>query len=136
MAAETTEAAPSTRERSRWLEGGLALASLGTAVAYVALRGASVLFYDALGVTPEELGLGEVELLARSVGLLVIVFAVSATVAALVAWVVVLLATLGVWDSVVAPLLNQLYRAPAWYQGIVLAAGAVAFGVGLWRQSR
>jgi hypothetical protein len=47
------------------------LASLGLAVAYVALRFAYTRFYDTLGVAPEDLGLGKIDLLVRSVGLVV-----------------------------------------------------------------
>jgi hypothetical protein len=45
------------------------LASVGVAAAYVALRFAYTRFYDTLGVAPEDLGLGKVDLLVRSAGL-------------------------------------------------------------------
>jgi hypothetical protein len=48
------------------------LASVGVAVAYVALRLAYTRFYDTLGVAPEDLGLGKVDLLVRSAGLVVL----------------------------------------------------------------
>ncbi len=127
------EPAPAARDRFGWIERVIALASLGTAVAYVAVRTASILFYGGLGVTPEDLGLGELDLLARSVGLLVIAFAVSAAVASVVAWLAVGAAMIRIWDSVIQPLIDELYGAPGWFQGIVIAGGIVALGVGIWR---
>ena len=68
------------------------LASVGVAVAYVAVRLAYTSFYNTLGVAPEDLGLGKVDLLVRSAGLLalfalagVLLLEVAAFVAMLVA---------------------------------------------------
>jgi hypothetical protein len=55
------------------------LTSVGVAVAYVALRLAYTRFYDTLGVAPEDLGLGKVDLLVRSAGL-VVLFALTGVV--------------------------------------------------------
>jgi hypothetical protein len=62
---------PSARERFSRIERGIALTSLGAVVAYVALRLASVLFYDCIAATPPgRAGAEGFDLLAGLVGLL------------------------------------------------------------------
>lgn len=65
---DRTSGSPTTR-----VQLAISLASVGTAVCYVIVRFLCTRFYDQLGVTPEEAGLGQTELLAASVGLLVVV---------------------------------------------------------------
>jgi hypothetical protein len=110
------------------------LTSLGAVVAYVALRLASVLFYDGIGATPEELGLGEFDLLARSVGLLVIIFLLAGIAAELVVLPVVALSLARIWSSATTPLSEMLYRAPKRFGWAVIAVAAGALVVGIWRQ--
>lgn len=69
------------------------LASVGVAVAYVALRLAYTRFYDALGVAPEDLGLGKVDLLARSAGLVVAVALAGVFLLEVAAFVAIPIAT-------------------------------------------
>lgn len=87
MGSEPTPASTADRA-SRWsnrLELVVGLTSLLVAVAYVALRFAYTRFYDALGVAPEEVGLGQVDLLVRSVGLAVVFVVMGALALELVA---------------------------------------------------
>jgi hypothetical protein len=125
---------PSARERFGWVERGIALTSLSALVAYVALRLASVLFYDGLGATPEDLGLGQFDLLVRSVGLLVIIFVLAGLVAELVVLPVVALSLARIWSSTANPLSEMLYRAPKWFGWAVITAAVGAAVVGVWRQ--
>jgi hypothetical protein len=120
-----------TRDSFGWIQGALALGSLGAACAYAVLRSASILFYDGLGVTPEDVGLGQANLLVRSAGLLVIVLAFAAAVAVVVAYIVVIWAALRTWDLVLKELVDYLYKAPTWFQGTVIGVGMAAFIIGL-----
>lgn len=138
MAAE-----PVTRIRDQfgWVERVVALGSLGAAAAYAALRTAAILFYGGFGITPEDLGLGELDLLVRSVGLLIFVFAVAAAIIGLLLWVGVGLVLIRVWDLIIRPPIEGLQFTPWWFQGIVTLVGI--FGVvviigglfGLWRHN-
>ncbi|WP_338203749.1 hypothetical protein [Candidatus Nephthysia bennettiae] len=103
-------------------------------VAYVALRLASILFYDGMGTTPEELGLGEFDLLMRSVGLLVIIFLLAGIAAELVVLPIVAVSLASMWSSAANPLSEMLYRAPKWFGWAVMAVAFGAAVLGAWRQ--
>jgi hypothetical protein len=101
-----------------------ALATLGLAFGYVALRFAYTRFYDALGVAPEDLGLGKVDLLVRSAGLVVVFAMVGALVLEVAAIAVALLVTSG--------LLPKAWQVLDWVYEDRPGGALVGLGVLLW----
>jgi len=85
MADDEPASRPGPGKLTSPLQGVIAMASAGTVIAYVTLRSVYTRFYDPLGVTPEEVGLDQAEVLVRSAGLVVLIAMLCGVVLYLIA---------------------------------------------------
>jgi hypothetical protein len=116
MADSRPDGRPVRTNFERW-QLAVAVVPFLVAVAYAGLRFAYGSFYDQLGVAPEEVGLGQIELLVRSFGLVVVVAILFGVFVALV--VVPLLALTGATVGVAAT--DWMLRELPWWALLPLA---------------